>query len=83
MITVKFEYALKSAERPKPTVVFKSTEVDRNTPWRKVSAETHMVQQQRQMPSGKNKLERDFQTSKETLNKTQRKIDNELDDRFG
>ena len=36
-----------------------STEVDRNTPWRKVSSGTRMVHQQRHMPNGKNKLERD------------------------
>ena len=36
-----------------------STEVDRNTPVRQVSSETHMVHQQRHMPSGENKLERD------------------------
>ena len=35
---------------------FISTEVDINTPWRQVSAGIHMVHQQIQMPSGKNKL---------------------------
>ena len=39
---------------------FISTEVDINTPWRQVSPGTRMVHQQRHMPRGKNKLERDF-----------------------
>ena len=59
---------------------FISTEVDRNTPWRQVSSGTHMIHQQRQMPSGKNKLERDFQISKY---QSEKKIDNGLDYRFG
>ena len=46
---------------------FISTEVDRNTPWRQVSSGTRMVHQQRHMPSGKDKLERDFQISKHHL----------------
>ena len=40
---------------------FISTEVDRNIPWRQVSSGTHMINQQRHMPSGKNTFERDFQ----------------------
>ena len=40
---------------------FISTEVDRNAPWRQVCSGTYMAHQQRHMPSGKNKLERDFQ----------------------
>ena len=39
-------------ERRQPQY-FISTEVDRNTPWRQVSLGTHMVHQQRHMPSGK------------------------------
>ena len=46
---------------------FISTEVERNAAWRKVSSGSHMVIQQRHMPSGKNKLERDFQISKHYL----------------
>ena len=42
---------------------FMWTEVDRNALWRQVSSGTHTVHQQRQMPIGKNKLERDFQIS--------------------
>ena len=46
---------------------FIPTEVDRNTPWLQVSSGTHMVHQQRHMSSLKNKLERDFQISKQYL----------------
>ena len=61
---------------------FISTEVDRNTPWRQVSSGTHMVHQQRHMPSGKNKLKQDFKISKQHL-KSERKFDNGQYDRFG
>ena len=68
LIKEKFEYALqKSADRSKPTAVFHITEVDRNTPWRHVSSGNHMIQQQRHMPSGKHKLDRYFQITKQHL----------------
>ena len=54
LITETFEYALKSADRPKPIAV------DTNTPLRQVSSGVHKVHPQRHMPSGKNQLERDF-----------------------
>ena len=44
-----------------------SSELDRNTPWQQVSSWTHMIQHQRRIPSGENKLERDFPISKHHL----------------
>ena len=41
-----------------------------------MSSGTHMVHQQRHMPSGKNKLERDFQISKHHLINQREKLDN-------
>ena len=46
------------------TQYFISTEVDSNSPWPQGSSGTHMVEHQRHMPSGKNKLEPDFQIMK-------------------
>ena len=55
-----------------------STEEDRNSPWRQVSSGTHMVHQQKHMPSGKNKL---VKINKHHLIR-QSKLDNVLDDCF-
>ena len=63
LITEKCEYAVESADRPKPTAVFYITEVDWNTPWLQMSSRTHMVHQQRHIPSGKNTFQRDIQIS--------------------
>ena len=60
-----------------------SAEVDRNTHWRHVSAGTYMVHQHKDISSGKNKLERDFQISKHHIFSKRETLDNGLYDRFG
>ena len=63
LITETFDFPLKKCQPQ----YFISTEVDRNATGRQMSSGTHVVHQQRHIPSGKNKLERDFKISKHHL----------------
>ena len=83
-ITVNFECALKSVHRAKPTAVF-HIKLNRQ----KYSLTTSVFGDSYGPPAEthtkwKNILERDFEISiKAPFNKSERKLDNELYDRFG
>ena len=66
LITETLKMLLKCADRPNSSIVYYliSSKVDRNTTQRKISPGTHMIHQQRRMPSEENNQNGLLRTSK-------------------